>query len=130
MRLGGNARMNIARVTLAFIFIYHGLVPKLLTQDPIEIAMSHQLAVWLAPYVHLSQPVITKSAGIAEIIFGVLILVFPNQRWLLGLAMAALAGLLVMSLFSIPSLATAAFNPVTTNVAAIALAWIAYKKRG
>ncbi len=122
--------MNIARVTLAFIFIYHGLVPKLLNRDPVEIAMSQQLSVWLAPYVHVSQPLITKTAGIAEIIFGVLILVLPNQRWLLGLAILALAGLLGISLFIMPSLATGAFNPVTTNVAAIALAWIALKKRG
>lgn len=129
MRLGGNARMNIARITLAFIFMYHGLVPKLLSRDPVEIAMSQQLSVWLAPYVHISQPVITKSAGIAEILFGLLIIALPNQRWLLRLAILALAGLLVMSLYLIPSLAMGAFNPVTTNIAAIALAWIALKKR-
>ena len=130
MPLGGNARMNIARITLAFIFIYHGLVPKLLARDPVEIAMSHQLSVLLAPYIHVSQPLITKSAGIAEIIFGVMILLLPNQRWLLILAMFALAGLLVISLYFIPSLAMGAFNPVTTSVAGMALAWIAYKKRG
>ena len=120
----------IARMSLAFIFIYHGLVPKLLADDPVEIAMSHQLSVWLAPYVHVSQSLITKSAGIAEVVFGVMILLLPNQRWLLVLAIIALAGLLVMSLYLIPSLASGAFNPVTTNVAGMALAWIAYKKRG
>ena len=121
--------MNIARITLAFIFIYHGLMPKLLSRDPIEIAMSHQLSVWLAPHVYISQPVITKTAGIAEIVFGVLILVLPGQRWLLWLAIVALAGLLATSLFIMPSLATGAFNPVTTNVAAMALAWIAMQSR-
>ena len=105
-------------------------MPKLLARDPVEIAMSHQLSLWLAPYVHVSQPLITKSAGIAEIVFGVMVLLLPNQRWLLVLAMFALAGLLAMSVYLMPSLAMGAFNPVTTNVAGMALAWISYKKRG
>lgn len=121
--------MNIARIALAFIFIYHGLVPKLLSRDPVEIAMSQQLSAWLAPHIYISQPLITKSAGIAEIVFGVLILVLPNQRWLSGLAILVLAALLVMSLFIMPSLATGAFNPVTTNVAGIALAWIVFQSK-
>ncbi|WP_339516836.1 DoxX-like family protein [Pseudomonas sp. RL_15y_Pfl2_60] len=109
----------LARIALALVFIWHGLVPKILWLSPDELAMiqAHGLPApeWVA-----------RIAGLAEITLGLLLL-WRRQRWPLLLAAALLIGLLLdVALFS-PHLLMQAFNTLSTNLAALALCWVAWR---
>jgi hypothetical protein len=109
----------IARISLALVFIWHGLVPKILWLSPDELAMiqAHNLPapVWVA-----------RIAGLAEIILGLLLL-WRRQRWPLLLAGVLLIGLLLDVALLSPHLLLQAFNPLSTNIAVLALCWVAWR---
>jgi uncharacterized membrane protein YphA (DoxX/SURF4 family) len=108
----------LARLTVAAIFIYHGLVPKLLFRDASELQLldAHGLPHHLLPV-----------AGGGEVLLGLLILLLRRQRWPLWAAMAALMLLLVDVAIFAPGLLTQAFNPLSLNLTAIALCTIALR---
>ena len=101
-----------ARLSVAAIWIWHGLVPKLIYRNADEQAMLAQAGVSLRflPWI-----------GAIEILIGVLILV--AWRWKpvfaanIALMVVALLGVAIKS----PHYLQAAFNPVTLNLAVIAL---------
>lgn len=64
---------------------------------------------------------ITRGAGISEIIFGVLLIAFYQNKTIHLLNIVALLGLLAYVAFTMPVLLIEAFNPVTTNLALIGL---------
>jgi uncharacterized membrane protein YphA (DoxX/SURF4 family) len=118
----------LARLGLALVFLWHGLVPKILWLSPDELAMiqahglpAHGLppAAWIA-----------ALAGVSEILLALALVLLRRQRWPLLLAGLVLVVLLLdVALFS-PHLLIQAFNPVSTNLAALALclvAWLAEK---
>lgn len=111
--------LQLARFVLGLSWIYHGLFPKLLTVAPSEAAMtamfgfSDGISFW-----------ITKLAGIIEIIFGVLLIVYYKNTWLQLSNIIALLLLLAFVAFTLPYFLIDAFNPVTTNIALIALSYI------
>jgi len=109
----------IARLALGVVFLYHGLVPKLLFLSPDEVRMieAHD---W-----PLSTLRVAQVAGASEIVLALAILLLRRSRWPLWLAAAALVGLLVDVALFAPELLLGAFNPVSTNVAALALCAIA-----
>ncbi|WP_315809052.1 DoxX-like family protein [Pseudomonas sp. C9-3] len=109
----------IARLALGLVFLYHGLVPKLLFLSPDEVRMIEAHG-W-----SLSTQRIAEVAGAAEIVLALAILLLRRSRWPLWLAAAALVGLLVDVALFAPELLLGAFNPVSTNVAALALCAIA-----
>jgi len=113
------ASAAIARLALGVVFLYHGLVPKLLFLSPDEVRMieAHD---W-----PLSTLRIAQVAGVAEVVLGLAILLLRRSRWPLWLAAAALLALLVDVALFVPQLLLGAFNPVTTNIAALALCLIA-----
>lgn len=111
----------IARATVAFIWIWHGVVPKLIAQDPVE--ASPLLTLGLDSQTTWT---IVKATGVGEIIFGLLILVLWRQRWPLLLTIVAMGGLLLGVFVTSTELVLGAFNPVTLNLAVIALAAIAW----
>lgn len=107
----------IARGAVAFIWIWHGLVPKLIYRDKDELEMLRDASLaraWV-PWI-----------GAAEIAFGALLLVRWNSPSLL----------LSSSLLMLPATATvaarsprfvrAAFNPVTLNLGVAALGVIGW----
>lgn len=110
----------LARLTLGAIFVYHGLVPKLLYQDATELrlldahGLPHQLLV---------------AAGVGEVLLGLLILLLRRRHWPLWTAMAALILLLLDVAIFAPGLLTQAFNPLSLNLAAVALCVIALRGR-
>ena len=63
---------RLARLTVAAIFIYHGLVPKLLMRDATELQLldAHGL-----PHGVLA------LAGAGELLLGLLIALLHRQRW-------------------------------------------------
>ncbi|MBV2081583.1 MULTISPECIES: DoxX-like family protein [Pseudomonas] len=113
-------RINwIARGGLAFMFAYHGLVPKLLWLSQGERAMIQAHGI---EQVQL----FATLAGVAEIALAIWILLSPRSARPLVVAATALAGLLVdVAVFS-PSILREAFNPVSLNVAGLALCAVAW----
>lgn len=113
----------LARLALALVFIWHGLAPKILWLSPDEVAMI--AAHGLPDHALFAPESIARIGGIAEILLGIALLAVRRQRWPLLVAGAVL--LLDVALLS-PHLLIQAFNPLSTNLAALALcavAWLA-----
>lgn len=118
----------VARIAIAAVWIWHGMVPKLLfhnVDERIMLARS-RLPAALLPAALL--PVALNAFGAAEVAFGLLMLLAWSTRWLFvfnaALMLLALAAVAVQS----PAYLQAAFNPVTLNLAMVALSaagWLA-----
>lgn len=114
-----NPSVQVARYILGFSWIYHGLFPKLITVAPLEEALTATIGLS-----EQASYLVTKSAGVAEILFGLLILVFYKKQSLIKFNMVALAMLCGFVVIQMPSLLIEAFNPVTTNFSLIGLSYI------
>ncbi len=107
----------LARISMAFIWIWHGLIPKLLFHNFDERLMLAQAGLPSAalPWI-----------GAGEVFFGLLLLALWRARWLFP----ANAALMLFALLAVavrsPSYLTAAFNPVTLNLAVVALAAVGW----
>jgi uncharacterized membrane protein YphA (DoxX/SURF4 family) len=116
----------LARLVLALVFIWHGLAPKILWLSPDEVAM---IAAHDLPDHPLFAPeLIAVVGGVAEILLGILLLTVRRQRWPLLVAGGVLLVLLLDVALLSPHLLIQAFNPLSTNLAALALcaaAWLA-----
>lgn len=116
----------LARLALALVFIWHGLVPKILWLSPDEVAMI--AAHGLPDHPLFAPQLVAAVGGIAEILLGILLLTVRRQRWPLLVAGAVLLVLLLDVALLSPHLLIQAFNPLSTNLAALALcavAWLA-----
>ena len=107
----------VARGTLAFTWLWHGLVPKLLFPRTGEVAISvaSGIPVGIAP-------TIDTLAGVGEILFGLGLIAFWRWRLPLILQIPLLLGLIVPIALRRPALFTAPFQPLTLNLAMAALA--------
>ena len=104
------------RLAVAFVWIYHGLVPKLFGPHEDELAMNMALGL------NIDQAhTLAYFAGAGEVAFGVLILLLWKARWPLVFSAGAMLGLLLFTLVFAPELAVGAFNPVTTNLCVFVL---------
>lgn len=111
----------VARAGLAFMFFYHGLVPKLLT-----LSVGERLMITAHGFQNPEQ--IARLSGLAEIAMAVWLLSPWYRRGSLVIAATALAGLLADVAMITPHLLAEAFNPVSLNLAGLALcavAWLA-----
>ncbi len=113
----------VCRVTIAFVWIWHGLVPKLIFYQ-----LDEQIMLLRSGLPQAILPLALHAFGLGEIAFGLLMLLAWNVRWLFLLnilvMLLALGAVAVQS----PLYLRAAFNPVTLNIAVAALAgagWIA-----
>jgi uncharacterized membrane protein YphA (DoxX/SURF4 family) len=112
---------RIARGVVAFIWIYHGLVTKIIARDHDEFALlaaggispAHQLPVLF-------------TVGALEIFFGLLILGLWRTRWPLLLSALAMVAATVGVAASSPHYLATAFNALTFNSAVAALSVIAF----
>ena len=111
--------IQIARFIISFSWLYHGLFPKLVRIAPLEklitasLGLSNELSY-----------LVTKSAGVSEIIFGLLFFAFYRNKIIVLLNIIALTGLLGFVAIFQPQLLIEAFNPVTTNIALIGFSLI------
>lgn len=111
--------IQIARYIVSFSWLYHGIFPKLVHIAPLEklmtasIGLSDELSYF-----------VTKSAGIGEVIFGIVIFIFYKNKAIILLNIAGLLGLLVFVGILQPQLLIEAFNPVTTNITIIGLSLV------
>ncbi|ACF45992.1 MAG: DoxX-like family protein [Prosthecochloris sp.] len=110
----------IARLALAFSWIYQGAVPKIACQSPGEIELiGHVIKVY-----EIACQLVT-SMGYGEIVFGIFLL-FTRRSWLFIANILILSLLLgYVALFQ-ADLFTLPFNPLTLNLALIGLSLIAF----
>ena len=104
---------------IAFSWLYHGIFPKLIHIAPLEKLMTASLG--------LSDDLsyfVTKSAGVGEVIFGLVFFIFYRNKIIILLNIVGLTGLLVFVALLQPHLLIEAFNPVTTNLTLIAFSFI------
>jgi len=101
----------LATVSLAFVWLWHGIVPKLAGPHPNEVAMLLEAGVpesWSVP--------LAQAHGMAEVAFGLAILLFATRRWPWVLTMALMAVATVGVLICSPHRALDAFGPITLNL--------------
>lgn len=111
--------IQIARSIISFSWLYHGIFPKLIHIAPLEktmtasIGLSNELSYF-----------VTKSAGVGEVIFGVLFFILYRSKAIILLNIIGLAGLLGFVAILQPHILIEAFNPVTTNITLIGFSLI------
>ena len=109
----------IGRGTLAFIWLFHGIVPKLLAPaGEIDLVTRTGIPSPLAPSLVL-------AAAAFEIALGVGILVLRDVRPLLALSTVLAIGLAVVTSARMPQLVVAPFQPITLGAAMVGLALVA-----
>jgi hypothetical protein len=110
------------RAGLAFMFAYHGLVPKLIVLSAGEqlLLRAHGLE---------GTPWLSQAAGIAELLLAAILLLVYKARWPLVLSAIVLFALLVDVAVVQPAMLVDAFNPVSLNVAGMALCAVAWVTR-
>lgn len=109
-----------ARLAVAGVFLWHGLVPKLLFRHPDEAVMLTDGGVDA-----VTAQLGVTAAGLGEIALAVLLVVWWRSRVLLaGVIALMLAAIVLVGWFS-PRFLVSAFNPVTLNGCVIALSTIA-----
>lgn len=105
----------VTRVTLAFIWIYQGLVPKLLGPHSEELAL-------VEAGISIGSPRTTVYLlGIAEVAFGLLLLWRWRTTWLLLIAGLAPIPLTAAAALAIPGSVAGPFNPVALTMAMVGL---------
>ncbi len=108
---------SLARLTVSFVWLWHGLVPKLLFHNADELAMLHESGLGAAalPFI-----------GVAEVLVGLAgLLLWRWRPYLLLTSGAMLLALAAVALRS-PLYLQAAFNPVTLNLSVFALGLIGW----
>ena len=113
-----------ARCALAFVWMYQGLVPKILSRHTDELEMVRQGGISDS-----AAPVLVQAVGWLEVIFGLILLLTFGRAWPLKgtivLMFFATVGVAVNS----PHYLNAAFNPVSLNFLMVALAVIGLLSR-
>lgn len=111
--------IQIARFIISFSWLYHGIFPKLVHIAPLEKLMTASIGL----STELSY-FVTKSAGVGEVVFGLLFFVYYRSKAIIILNIIGLTGLLAFVAIMLPHLLIEAFNPVTTNIALIGFSFI------
>jgi hypothetical protein len=108
----------VSRVLLGFLFVYHGLVPKILWLSAAEVHLVDVSGIGI------SATLISPLAGALEILLGCAIVVLRKLDFLIYAAAASLLGLLAYVAVMSPEFLVEAFNPVTTNILGIGLCYL------
>ena len=108
----------VSRVLLGFLFVYHGLVPKILWLSAAEVHLVDVSGIGI------SATLISPLAGVLEILLGCAIVVLRKLDFLIYAAAASLLGLLAYVAVMSPGFLVEAFNPVTTNILGIGLCYL------
>jgi len=115
--------IQLARYIISFSWIYHGIFPKLIHIAPLEKQMTDALG-----FTEELSYLITKAAGVGEVIFGIVFFVLYKSNALILLNIIGMVGLLVFVVLCQSTLLIEAFNPVTTNIPLIGMSLILLKE--
>lgn len=110
--------LKLINFVLAFLWIYQGLVPKIIFINADEIFVWQSIGLSFE-YAKLAG----RASGLGEIIFG-LLFVFINQKYIHYLSILGLLGLLLLISFLIPSTLISPYNPIVMNISMISLSVI------
>jgi hypothetical protein len=109
----------LARVAVAFIWLWHGIVPKLIYRHVDEVA-----PLVAAGFSERSARLVVIGGGWAELAIGLALLLAWRAQWPLWLTCVAMPVALAGVTVNTPWLLKAAFNPVSLNVSMFVLATI------
>ena len=108
----------VSRLLLGFLFIYHGLVPKILWLNAVEVHL-----VSLSGF-GIPASIASPIADIGEIVLGCII-IFTNKSYIpVYIAAVVLLLLLLFVGLASPEYLVGAFNPVTTNILGLGLCYL------
>ncbi|ONN50780.1 DoxX-like family protein [Acinetobacter genomosp. 33YU] len=110
--------LKLINFVLAFLWIYQGLVPKIIFINVDEIFVWQSIGLSFE-YAKLAG----RASGLGEIIFG-LLFVFINQKYIHYLSILGLLGLLLLIGSLIPSTLISPYNPIVMNISMISLSVI------
>ncbi|ENU79402.1 hypothetical protein F975_02646 [Acinetobacter sp. ANC 3789] len=108
------------QLILAFLWVYQGLLPKLLFPSAFDIQVWQFLGLEAHP-----ATLFTRLSGCGEILFGCAFLFWQRNHYLHYLSIFGLLGLLILSAIINPDQLIAGFNPVIMNSAMAALSLLA-----
>lgn len=103
-----------------FVWVYHGLIPKLLLMHPEEVSMTQGM---LPLSVNEARDIVS-TAGAIEIIFGLLWLLYSNKRRLLKIQIVVFPLLTLSTLLGDATVFGDPFNPLTFNLTLFVLSVI------
>ena len=109
----------IPRITLAIIWLWHGLIPKLIFRSEQEVLMNDTFM----PFIEKNTALI--SSGIMEIIYAILILIFWRSKSVIYPSILFSIGATAAIIVKLPHLMTDAFNPITLNLAVLSFSLLA-----
>jgi hypothetical protein len=108
-------------LALTFLWLYQGLVPKLLFPEGGELQLLRATSMVPAA----AENTLLYLLGLAEIALAIAILIGHRSKLLYGIQCLLLAGLSIAAITAAPELPAAPFNPVTLTVPMLALTYIA-----
>lgn len=110
----------IARAVVGFVWVYHGVVPKLIFLHADELTILRDAGVAVE-----SAPTMVFWIGWAEVVMGLWVwLGIPSARWPFFVTIVFGIGTTIGAAIQSPDFLIAAFNPVSLNVLFIALSLI------
>jgi hypothetical protein len=112
----------VARAAIAAVWIYQGLIPKLLFRHTGELALLRGSGLFPG-----REEAVLTAMGIGEILFGLILIAFWRARSLLLLQVPLLIGLTAGALRGAPATFLAPYNPATLNLALAALALVGFR---
>ncbi|MBA3313931.1 MAG: DoxX-like family protein [Planctomycetaceae bacterium] len=101
----------LCRLSIAFVWLYQGLVPKLIARHADELAMLADAGISTGKI-----QVAVIIAGLSEVLLGTSVLVCFHRRWPLQLTLLLMAFATVGVAISSPQYLLAAFNPISLNL--------------
>lgn len=105
-----------------FIWIYHGLIPKLLNTHAVEISMVNKLLSYSDVKIYW----IVIIIGILEVVFGLLWLLYKNKRILFGLQIIIFPFLTIITIVAQPDIVIHPFNPLTFNLSLLLISILGF----
>ena len=113
---------RVARLCLGFVWIYLGLVPKLLTQVPLEHAVVKGTGLYL-----FSPDVTIRAIGVFEIGLGFWLVSGFREKLACAVTSGFLIVLMVLAVIEEPMLLAGPFGGMAKNSALLVLAWIVWR---
>lgn len=106
----------------SFVWIYHGLIPKILFTHKDELSMVKSLA----PISSETTYWIVIFTGVIEVVFGIFWLFYKKKRHLFILQLIVFPFLTLMAIIAQPSVLTHPFNPLTFNLCLLFLSLVGF----
>ena len=113
---------RVARVCLGFIWIYLGLVPKLLTPVPLEQDVVRRTGLYLS-----SPGLMIRIIGVFEIGLGFWLLTGFREKLACVVTSGFLVVLMILAVIQEPILLAGPFGGMAKNSALLVLAWMVWR---